>query len=63
MYILTYSIIYRVASLKSNFCVTNSERVAVWDFGPRPLGPKEIDWLIVPLGKAITLLTDHLFTG
>ena len=28
--------------------------------GPRPLGPKEIDGLLVPPGKAYTLLTDHL---
>ena len=31
--------------------------------GPRPLGPKEIDGLLVPRGKAHTLLTDHLITG
>ena len=30
---------------------------------PRPLGPKEIDGLLVPPGKAYTLLTDHLITG
>ena len=30
---------------------------------PRPLGPKEIDGLLVPPGKASTLLTDHLITG
>ena len=28
--------------------------------GPRPLGPKEIDGLLVPPGKAYTLLTNHL---
>ena len=28
-----------------------------------PLGPKEIDELLVPPGKAYTLLTDHLITG
>ena len=31
--------------------------------GPCPLGPKEIDGLLVPPGKAYTLLTDHLITG
>ena len=31
--------------------------------GPRSLGPKEIDWLLVPPGKAYSLLTDHLITG
>ena len=31
--------------------------------GPRPLGPKEIDGLLVHPGKAYTLLTDHLITG
>ena len=31
--------------------------------GPRPLGPKEIDRLLVPPGKAYTLLTDHLIAG
>ena len=31
--------------------------------GPRPLGPKEIDGLLVPPGKACSLLTDHLITG
>ena len=31
--------------------------------GPRPLGPKEIDGLLVPPDKAYTLLTDHLITG
>ena len=30
---------------------------------PRPLGPKEIDGLLVPTGKASSLLTDHLITG
>ena len=33
------------------------------DKGSRLSGPKEIDWLLVPLGKAYTLLTDHLITG
>ena len=28
-----------------------------------PLGPKEIDKLLVPPGKASLLLTDHLITG
>ena len=31
--------------------------------GPRPFGPKEIDGLLVPPGKAFTLLTNHLITG
>ena len=31
--------------------------------GSRPFGPKEIDGLLVPPGKAHTLLTDHLITG
>ena len=31
--------------------------------GPRPMGPKEIDGLLVPPDKAYTLLTDHLITG
>ena len=31
--------------------------------GPRPLGTKKIDGLLVPPGKAYTLLTDHLITG
>ena len=31
--------------------------------GPRPLGPKEIDGLLVPPGKAYTLPADHLITG
>ena len=31
--------------------------------GPCPLGPKEIDGLLVPPGKAYSLLTDHLITG
>ena len=31
--------------------------------GPRPLGPKEIDGLLVSPGKASSLLTDHLITG
>ena len=30
---------------------------------PCPLGPKEIDGLLVPKGKAKTLLTDHLIIG
>ena len=30
---------------------------------PRPLGPKEIDGLLVPPGKASTLLSEHLITG
>ena len=30
---------------------------------PRPLGPKEIDGLLVPPGKASTLLIDHLISG
>ena len=31
--------------------------------GPRPMGPKEIDGLFVPPGKAYTLLTNYLITG
>ena len=31
--------------------------------GVRPLGPKEIDGLLVSPGKASLLLTDHLITG
>ena len=31
--------------------------------GPRPLWPKEIDGLLVPPGKAYTLLTGHLING
>ena len=34
-----------------------------YKWAPRPLGPKEIDGLLVPSGKAYTLLTDHLITG
>ena len=32
-------------------------------FRPHTLGPKEIDGLLVPSGKAYTLLADHLITG
>ena len=31
--------------------------------GRRSLGRKEIDGLLVPPGKAYTLLTDHVITG
>ena len=31
--------------------------------GPRPLGPKENNGLLVHLGKAYLLLTDHLISG
>ena len=31
--------------------------------GGRPLGPKEIDGLLVAPGKACTLLTDYLIIG
>ena len=31
--------------------------------GPRPLGPKEIDGLLMPPGKAYTMLTGYLITG
>ena len=31
--------------------------------GHCPLGPREIDGLLEPPGKAYTLLTDHLITG
>ena len=31
-----------------------------WEYGSRPLGPKEIDGLLVSSGKAYTLLNDHL---
>ena len=34
----------------------------VWNMDPRPLGPKDIDGLLLPPGKAYTLLTDHLIT-
>ena len=30
--------------------------------GPRPLGPKEIDGLLVPPGKAYSMLTGYLIT-
>ena len=30
---------------------------------PRLLGPKEIEGLLVPPGKACLLLADHLITG
>ena len=32
------------------------------NMGPRPFGSKEIDGLLVPPGKASTLLTDHRIT-
>ena len=32
-------------------------------FGPRPLVLKEIDGLLVPPGKAYTMLTGYLITG
>ena len=38
-------------------------RVVGWEYGPPPIGPKEIDGMLVPPGKAYVLLTDHLFTG
>ena len=31
--------------------------------GLRPLGPEEVDGLLVPPGKASKLLTDYLVTG
>ena len=31
--------------------------------GPHPIGPKEIDGLHVPPGKASLLLADHLIAG
>ena len=31
--------------------------------GPCPVGPKEIDGLLVSPGKTYTLLNDHLITG
>ena len=37
--------------------------VHIVHFGPRPLGPKEIDGLLVSPGKASSLLTDYLITG
>ena len=37
--------------------------VVGWDYGLRPLGFEEIDRLLVPSGKAYTLLTGHLITG
>ena len=33
------------------------------EYGAPPIGPKEIDGLLVPPGKASSLLTDHLITG
>ena len=39
------------------------KRVVVWEYGLRPLGRKEIDGLLVPPGKAYTLLTDHPIAG
>ena len=33
------------------------------NMGLPPIGSKEIDRLLVPPGKASTLLTDHLITG
>ena len=38
-------------------------RVVGWEYGHCPLGPIEIDGLLMPPGKAYTLLTDHLITG
>ena len=37
--------------------------VVGWEYGPLPIGPKEIDVLLVLPGKACRLLTDHLITG
>ena len=31
--------------------------------GNRSFGPIEIEWLLLTLGKAYALLTDHLITG
>ena len=35
-------------------------RVARWEYGPRPTGPKEIDGVLAFPCNAYTLLTDHL---
>ena len=50
---------YNTDQLNTN----QSLRVVGWEHGPCPLGPKEIDGLLVPPGKASSLLTDHLITG
>ena len=44
------------------FIVINMKggRMGIW---APPNAPQEIDWLLVPPGKAYTLLTDHLITG
>ena len=46
-----------------SICIETSivRTVIVW--GPRPLGPKEKDGLLVSPGKASSLLTDYLITG
>ena len=36
--------------------------ICIQNQGPHPLGPKEIDGLLVPPDKVFTLLTDHLIT-
>ena len=38
-------------------------RVVGWEMGPRPLGSGVIDDLLVPPGKAYTLMTDYLING
>ena len=48
---------------RSNFAYLSMVHIRLANMGPRPLGPKEIDGLLVPPGKACSLLTDHLITG
>ena len=40
-----------------------SQNFSCVHMGPCPLGPEELDGLLVPPGKASMLLTDHLITG
>ena len=44
-------------------CLKPQNRVVGWGLRLRPLGPKGIDGLPVPPGKAYTLLTDHMIIG
>ena len=41
----------------------HSKPIRTFKGSPRPLGPGEIDGLLVPPGKAFSLLTDYLITG
>ena len=59
---MTENLLTGMLNLDTNTQLIVTVRLVRWNMGPHPLGPKEIDGLLVPQCKASMLLTDTWLT-